>query len=209
MRTLLFCTAWASDQAHMDGRVGKWLKHHAGLPYPRETKLAVIGDGIATEIAWPHGDYHRVNLEPHLGRPSHLDYPGWWRSFAHSAHVARELGCERIWHCESDFMLCSWRMICRMNEIEEGWVAFWCGRHSMPETGVQVISHHYFDTLAAFGQRINTLGGIHAEHVIPFTSIIRDMVGDRFGEAGTPPEAIPMVDYYGQRPGEMECFYRG
>lgn len=192
----------------MDGRVGKWLKHHAGLPYARETKLAVIGDGIAPEITWPEGDYQRVNLEPHIGRPSHLDYPGWWRSFAHSAHVARELGCERIWHVESDFFLASWRMLSKMDEIETGWVSFWCHRHGFPETAIQVIGAEYFDALAGFGLRINQLVGQHAETAIPFTLSIKDMVGDRYGEWGRPPAEIGALDYYGQRPGEMDPLFR-
>ena len=120
MRTLLFCTIYAEDQAGM-GRLEKWLEHHQGLAYPCEVKLAAIGDGIDPRIYWPSGLDSISNLQPHLGRPSHLNYPGWWRSFAHSVTVARANQCRRIWHVESDFFIASQRMIDRMHSLTRGW----------------------------------------------------------------------------------------
>lgn len=207
MKTLLFCTAWADSTEAMAARVGRWVAHHDAIAYPCTVELAVIGDGIAPSITWPAGAYHRTNLEPHLGRPAHLDYPGWWRSFGHAATVARELGCRRIWHVESDFFLASRRMVNKLNEIEQGWVVFWCARHGFPETAVQAIGEENFDLLADLGAKHMTFAGRHAEHIIPFTTVIRDMVGDRYGETGVPPETIAGLDYYGQCPGHIPMVF--
>jgi hypothetical protein len=209
LKTLVFCTAWSDSAEHMRSRVGRWAEHHSRLPWPCSVELAVIGDGIAPEIPWPDGNYRAVNLEPHLGRPSHLDYPGWWRSFGYAATIAREAGCHRIWHVESDFFLASWRMIVRMNEIEQGWIAFWCPRHGFPETAIQVIAEEHFDQLAELGRQCREFAGRHAEHVIPFSTIICDMKGDRYGEGGTPPNEIPGLDFFGQCPGNVSMIYEG
>lgn len=209
MRTLLFCTAWSDSTEAMATRVGRWLDHHAMLPYPCEVVLAVIGDGIDGSIQWPGGFYQRANLQPHLGRPSHLDYPGWWRSFGHSATIARELECKRIWHVESDFFIASQRMINRMSEIETGWIAFWCARHNFPETAIQVIGEEHFDKLADLGARHMDFAGKHAEHIIPFTTIIRDMKGDRYGESDADPTTIAGLDYYGQWRGHVPAVFAG
>lgn len=207
MKTLLFCTAWADSTEAMANRVGRWFTHHGSIPYPCPVELAVIADGIAPGIRWPDGAYYRANLEPHLGRPSHLDYPGWWRSFGHAAKVARELGCQRIWHVESDFFLASHRMVNKMNEIERGWVVFWCARHGFPETAVQVIAEEYFGKLSKMERDYHSFRGRHAEHILPFTTVIRDMVGDRYGELGVMPETIADLDYYGQCPGNIPMIF--
>jgi hypothetical protein len=197
----------------MQGRVGRWLNHHGRIAYPCDVEFAVVGDGIAPEITWPQivhppGNYHAANLAPHLGRPSHLDYPGWWRSFGHAATIARDLGCRRIWHVESDFYLASRRMVNKMNEIEKGWITFWCPRHAFPETGIQVIAEEHFDQLALVGERCQKFSGRHAEHVLPITTIICDMVGDRYGESEVNPATIEGLDFYGQCPAHITVPFR-
>lgn len=199
-------------------RLQKWLDHHAAIEYPCEVQLAAIGDGVRDEIVWPaipfgtglRPDirYHAINLHPHLGRPSHLNYPGWWRSFAHSVKIARANGCRRIWHVESDFFLASHRMVERMNSLVQGWSAFWCRKHNFPETGVQVICENVFDVLQVYERRRLQMEGRHAEGVLPFNNIFRDMVGDRYGEDGIPPDAINGLDYYGQARPETVFLFR-
>jgi hypothetical protein len=208
MRTLLFCTAWGESTEAMANRLGRWVEHHSALPYPCPVVLAAIGDGIDEEIEWPPGDYIRHNLMPHLGRPSHLEYPGWWRSFSHAATVALESGCERVWHVESDFFLASQRMLNRMNEIEQGWIAFWCHRHGFPETAVQVVGAEHFGTMAGLWGRHEDFIGKHAEHVLPLTTIICDMVGDRYGETAVDPATIAGLDFYGQCPSTIRVPFR-
>jgi hypothetical protein len=203
LRTLLFCTAWAEGAGELDLRVGRWVRHHAALPWPCDVRLAVAGDGIAGDVAWPAGDYARLNHQPHLGRPGHLAYPGWWRSFSSSLTLACDVGAERIWHVESDFFIASERMIARMDAHISGWTAFWCGRWGFPETAVQLIAGDRYRALQDIrtqleGGAFRTFDGQHAEHVLPFDEVERGMVGDRYGEAGLDPRGIADLDYYGQ-----------
>ena len=193
------------------GRLEKWLEHHQHLLYPCWVITAAIGDGIDPAIRWPEqrgNGYVEVNLEPHLGRPSHLNYPGWWRSFAHSVTVARANQCRRIWHVESDFFIASQRMIDRMHSLTRGWSAFWCPRHQFAETGIQVICEDKFAELEAYKSRRRQMEGRHAEGVLPLNNVFRDMVGDRYGEAGTHPLAIDGLDYYGQVTPETPMVFR-
>jgi len=50
--------------------------------------------------------------------------------------------------------------------------------------------------------------GRHAEGVLPLNNVFRDMVGDRYGEAGTHPLAIDGLDYYGQVTPETPMVFR-
>jgi hypothetical protein len=210
MRTLLFCTAWGETSNALERRLGRWVRHHAALHYPCDVALGAIADGIPVSVGWPSGDYHQVNFEPHLGRPSHLSYPGWWRSFTYGAALARSIHCQRIWHVESDFFIASHRMIARLDSLRSGWSAFWCHRHGFAETAVQVIGADRFQALDNLRDRIHTFDGQHAEAVLPFDQVIKDMVGDRYGEMGTRPQDVPGLDYYGQLPdGEPAWFETG
>lgn len=208
VKTLLFGTAWAGSQADMDARSGRWLAHHRAIPWPCEVEFALIGDGIKNGISWPEG-CHRVNLEPHLGRPAHLEHKGWWRSFCHSASLARELGCERIWHIETDAYVASSRTVQWLDSVKSGWEVAWCPRHNFPETCLQAIGVDCFDTLAGFWGRYPTLRGHHPEHVLPFTRVEKGLVGDRYGESGTDPAAIDGLDFYVQTPPNITVPYRG
>ena len=212
MRTLLFCTAWADSTEALDRRLGRWLRHHAGLPWPCEVRLAVATDGLPANVTRPEPalDYLFWNHEPHLGRPAHLNYPGWWRSFTSSLDLARMIGAERIWHVESDFLVTSSKMIERLDTARAGWTAFWCPRHNFPETAIQVIGGDRFEKMASLKAELQGSGyrrfiGRHAEEVLPFDTIDRSMNGDRYGEAGIDPKTIEGLDFYGQAPDALEA----
>jgi hypothetical protein len=216
VKTLLHCTAWAETTAELDHRVGRWLRHHQAIPWPATTDMryGVTGDGIGPEVVWPAGDYEAENLLPHLGRPSHLAYPGWWRSFTYSVVMAEQIGADRIWHVESDFFLASRRMIERLSDVRSGWVAFWCPRHQFAEAAVQVICRDRFNQLHAIRNRLmasnwTCFDNDHAEFVFPFDQVDRSMCGDRFGEAGVDPLAVAGLDFYGQLRGDFGPVFEG
>jgi hypothetical protein len=203
LKTLVFCTAWAETTADLDARVGRWLRHHQAIPWPCEVVIAVFADGLPEPVTWPAGDYFRANLYPHLGRPNHLSYPGWWRSFAYASRAARLAGCERIIHIESDFYICSWRMVDKLAELTSGWTAFWCARHGFPESAIQVIGPNRFSEIDSLWEQLSMtdfrgFDGCHAEWSLPFDRIVREMTGDRYGELGKEPRSIPGIDWYGQ-----------
>jgi hypothetical protein len=212
LRTLLFCTAWADNAEALDRRVGRWVRHHASIPWPCDVRLAVAADGIDPDVPWPAGDYERLNHVPHLGRPDHLSYPGWWRSFTSGLTLACNVGAVRMWHVESDFFVASERMVDRLHAATRGWTAFWCERWGFAETAVQAICCDRYRDLQDLKTRLEvggyrTFDGQHAEHVLPFDQVERGMVGDRYGEAGVDPRSIPGLDYYGQLGPEFDPLF--
>lgn len=78
-------------------------------------------------------------------------------------------------------------MLDYINSVESGWTVFWCSGYEMPETAIQVICEDQFDimdNLAAKGS--GEFDGHLAERILPFTSINKDFVGDRYGEFKIP-----------------------
>jgi hypothetical protein len=215
MRTLLFCTSVARGANErgdpVDTRIQKWIDHHAAIPWPCSMMYAVFVDGDAAPPVWPSsrpawdrwGAFHHLNLFPHLGRPGHLAYPGWWRSFIYALRWARVVGAERIWHVESDFFIASERMVQRMDAERSGWSAFWCPHYGFAESAIEIIPNDRYEVFGRVSDRAATdqfrfYDGQHAEACLPFDRVIQDMVGDRYGEDDRDPATIPDLDFYGQ-----------
>jgi hypothetical protein len=195
-QTLIFCTSHMADAEAWHGRYRRWLQHHAAIPWT-DALLCLIDDG--SPVLPPPQEVTSVSalapLPPspalpllvrfpdRLGRPALLHYPGWWRSFLHSVVVARDYGCERIVHIESDSFVLSRRMAAFVQERRTGWTAFWCPRWRFPETCIQVICADQFDTMHRMLEGgWDRYAGQLAERVLPFTEVVREPHGNRYGE---------------------------
>lgn len=197
--TLVFCTSYVAGAADWAGRYRRWLQHHRAIPWQRAL-LALIDDASpywppATEVTsvrvgqpWPAAPKLplMVHFDQRLGRSGMVHYPGWWRSFLASSEVARLYGCTKIVHIESDAFVLSRRMLDFIESRERGWTAFWCPRWRFPETAIQVICSDQFDAMSAIAAGgLERLGGRLAEHVLPFTEVVREPHGNRYGETRT------------------------
>jgi hypothetical protein len=192
--TLLFCTSYFSDEAAWNSRYEKWLSWYLPL-VPERTLVGIIDDGSKfvpnsgnLQIVDAHSG---VGLESpvlirfgnNLGRSATLVYPGWWRSFLHAATVAKSIGAKRIVHVESDAFIFSTEMLEFLFSRTSGWHVMWSPHYSMPETAIQVICEDAFDAMAGFASRPFTeFEGQLAEHLLPFTSVVKRFSGDRFSE---------------------------
>jgi hypothetical protein len=196
-RTLVFCTSYFEGAQAWNGRLRKWLRHHAALPWQQRPLLCLIDDGspvpppadevtpVAAGQALPDSDGRPlfVRFDTHLGRAGLLDYPGWWRSFLHAAEVARQGGCDKIVHIESDAFVLSRRMLQFLESRTRGWTAFWCPRWKLPETSIQVICADQFAALERLRQQgFSHLAGRYAERELPFTEVVHEPFGNRYGE---------------------------
>ena len=141
-----------------------------------------------------------------MGRLSHLAYFGWWRSFLFSFDIARKYDFEKIIHVESDCYLLTKKIIDDINNFESGWLTYWTDKYLFPETNIQVITKEKFfekDNLETLLERekrksFGFQDSFHAEKILPFTHINKDMVGDRYGEERL--EQRPEHNYYCQTP---------
>jgi hypothetical protein len=126
-----------------------------------------------------------VRFEDNLGRPTHIDYQGWWRSFLFPIIIAQKYGFDKMIHIESDFYVVSQDLMEYIGNAFEGWTAFYSKFHMFPETGIQVICKD------AFGEFIQFRRGAidrdfkvrkSAEYHLPFTKIEKRFQGDRLGQ---------------------------
>jgi hypothetical protein len=194
--TLVFCTSYVADAHAWESRYRRWLRHHMAVPWTHAL-ICLIDDASpfwppAVEVAslrigqpLPPSPPRPLMLhfDERLGRTGVTHYPGWWRSFLHSVQVARHYGCAKIVHIESDAFVLSRRMHDFIESRQQGWTAFWCPRWQFPETAIQVICADQFDAMeriAAGGWE--RLAGREAERVLPFTDVVREPHGNRYGE---------------------------
>ncbi len=197
--SFVFCTSYFEDQNAWEKRYARWLDHHAkvfpgvplfviddGSPYAPEDPGITIGSDLKTLAL---GDRATIFHFPNrLGRPSLLNYPGWFRSFTFSVEIARRFNFRKIIHVESDAFILSHKALDYINGVSTGWTAFWYPDEAFAETCLQVICEDKFAALNRFRvtpyetQYANKLIELH----LPFTHIERGVRGSRHGGPRVP-----------------------
>ena len=196
MKTLVFCTAFSKTQLRWRRRFFKWLQgiEGSGLQY---TQIMLVDDGspvfpdcfefkqidsTSTECT---DRVVLLSLVPHFGRPSHLDYPGWFRSFGQALLYGLTHRFDKVVHVESDAYIYTTRLAGSINEQCDGWRVFWCPKYNMPETGLQVIAgaQAILKAHTQFNQPYCNYQGQHAEFYVHYDIADQSFIGDRYGEA--------------------------
>jgi hypothetical protein len=212
-RTLVFCTSYSDSLPYWNERWGRWL-NAIGRSGVRYDKILIVDDGSPLLPDWgnvaitdvasarpdnPATEIHRFNDT--LGRNIEGEpFPGWYRSFSYAVHYAIDAGYDRIIHIESDAFLLSRRAVDFFNRCDSGWVALWSRTHRWPESTMQIINRDQFDRCIGFFSKPYAahLQTPHQaiETLLPFTSVNRELIGDRYGEIG---EIVPYgADYVSQ-----------
>lgn len=196
MRSILFCTSFIKDEASWQQRYSRWLDFYNASPLG-DTMKFMIDDGspfspadarietVAHDAPLTYAQHKivRVHFPNNLGRQSMSIYPGWWRSFLHSINIAREVGAQKIIHIESDAFILSDRLFEFIDSVQTGWHVLWAQRYGLPETAIQVICEDQFESLTNFKQQAEqTPPTEFAEHILPFTSVDKSFLGDRYSE---------------------------
>jgi hypothetical protein len=196
MKTLLFCTSYASTQAGWQGRYKRWLDFFGRSPLQRD-QILLIDDGSPVLPAWrgvrmltelperqPNDKVVFFHFEKNLGRSAVRVYPGWFRSFAFAAVYARKYGFDKVVHVESDSFVFSERLVRFIDGLQSGWTTFWCPRWGFPETCLQVICADQMESFLELStiDYDSVLTDLAIETVLPFTDVRKDFIGDRYGE---------------------------
>ena len=232
MNTMIFCTCWLG---RVRGYV-RWVKHHMQRFNSDNITFYIIDDGSPEHLLHEllskcevsskliclssMDDFTLlknlteklviISIRPHLGRPGHTAYPGWWRSFLSSSLVASLNNYEKIIHIESDFYVISKKMTDYLMSLTSGWHTAWCKRHKFIETGIQVICKDALPSFENFKEKNfsnwKPLCKRTAEGIIKDFSTVFDMsfVGDRLGEFKH--DILGPIDYYGQLTRENDVF---
>jgi hypothetical protein len=196
MRSIIFCTSYMSDQRAWESRYKRWFNYYRksalcadfivaiddASPFaPQCSDISVVDARTTLPADSPFCGVMR--FPDRLGRASLTTYPGWWRSFLHSLNVARMVKADKIIHIESDAYILSERLMTFINEKETGWTCLWSPHFRLPETAIQIICSDQFHQLESFQNRAQEdLNGHFAEKILPFTSIEKSFIGDRYGE---------------------------
>ena len=224
MKTLVFCTSYASFKESWTRREAIWIKalERSDLHFDQ---LLIVDDASPFLPAWPNVTIVRESEvalpqqlscdaaivlythEKRLGRASVFDFPGWYRSFAFGVLYGASHGFDKIIHVESDAFLVSRRIQDHFNRATRGWFSLWCETYQFPEIAIQMAAGPDVDRMAEFVREPYTrmVGHIH-ETMFPFTHLERMFVGNRYGEtiAHVPKHA----DYSAQtHNGQPDSFY--
>lgn len=212
MKTLLFCTSYASSHGTWEKRYRKWINYYLNSKLVFDQML-VIDDGSPVMPSWPDFEILNENsiasfspralfhFSNNLGRPGPLNYPGWFRSYSFAAQYAKKNGFKRVVHIESDAYLTSQKAFEFVNNRKTGWHALWSPRYNFPESGIQVICEDQIDSFEKVSKvsYADTYAGNVLDAMLPYTSICKELNGDRFGEDRSLP-ALDKIDYICQLP---------
>lgn len=154
MKTLLFYTAYAATREQWQKNFDTWFSSIkiSGLHYDQ---ILIPDDGSAEIPVQSHmACYHQgqvfasqpdqpivvYRFAQRLGRPALFDHPGWHRSFVYAGAYAKQFDFDKVIHIEADCSVISQRFVDYLNRFSTGWEAFWCPRHRLSETSIQVIA---------------------------------------------------------------------
>lgn len=204
MKTLVFCTAYASTQDRWEELHSRWINAIEN-GYLNADKILIPDDGSPEIPEWEGIAYvnegELTDQEPeeravvykfknNLGRPSLYSHRGWYRSFTFAGMYAKKYGYDKVIHVEADSFLITKNIQEYLNNFSEGWEAFWCRRHQIPETALQVIAGEkwiseyakfYEIPFAQFEGRPPDPGVEQGEPWLPYT-VNKNFIGDRYGE---------------------------
>lgn len=199
-KTLLFCTSYFENALQWTSRYERWLEHHLAIHWSIDS-VAMIDDGSpfvphskllepldATLLGKaPLPQRALVRFKDNLGRKSTLQYPGWWRSFQLALDLAQSYGFTKLVHVESDTYLLSERMLDLVESTESGWTLFWSSHFKWPETALQIICQDAFAEYASIVKKgPYGLGDLPAEDVLPYTRVVKNLIGDRYSDFNAP-----------------------
>lgn len=195
-KTLLFTTSYCPDNDVWEKRLYEWYNYFSSSSLVYD-KLLILDDSSPILPAWnnvlnitepfnnePVEKNLLIRFKTHLGRPSMLNYPGWFRSFSFAAKYAIKFNYSKIIHIESDAYIVSEKLFNYVNNLNKGWVSLWCNLYKFPETAIQIIckdqiANYYNITQLPYEKYfINS----PIENMIPFTLIEKQFIGDRYFE---------------------------
>ena len=195
-KILLFGTSFSKTHKDWEMRYKKWYDYYTqssikysnlliiddGSPIlPQWNDLTIINAPFANELDTKHNLIHFSN---NLGRPSHLNYPGWFRSFRFAIRYAKMFNYEKIIHIETDAYVISNKLINFINEIHSGWQPLYCKKHLFPESAIQIIGKDCIDRAWKTVELDYATYFLDRdiERIFPFTNVITNFEGDRYFE---------------------------
>jgi len=176
-----------------------------------EDRMQLVAVSINREI---NDKIFICHFRNNYGRPFQTLYPGWWRSFAFGAWLARQYKYDKLIFIESDAFLLTPKAFQTIRNVKEGWWSVWCKSYNSMESAIQVICKDKFELYESywrFGPHFwwkhcpNYARELNPNEYCPEFTLqahvngYLDLKGDRYGEDRFPTDSIPRdVDYFCQ-----------
>ena len=157
-----------------------WLDYYKKL-FP-DSCFVIVNDGPDLGH-WNRMDTQVIYLEPRLGRVSHLNHAGLFRSLRHMCYWMSDT-IKMLW-IEWDFYILSQRCIDWVCSISRGLVGAWCPQHNFPETSMIILCQDQYVNFYSFiNQWATTPESVELERAMPFTEVKKDFIGNRYSDVG-------------------------
>jgi hypothetical protein len=178
-------------------KIIKWYKEKWNMPWD----IFVLNDGLnvpVIEELIKETDCIVISFEEHLGRKSIHDYPYEWRNLYYINNILKEY--DKVLFMANDFYILKKEMIDFINNFNQGWAAFWSNGYGWPESACQIINKNCsnYTNFINSGNFHERSPHIQYELQAPFTNIIKNFKGCRYGEYLHSHELTPDMDYWGQ-----------
>jgi len=161
-----------------------------------ESRLAFL-NGVVD-----NSDIIFLRNDQHLTRNGGYDYPYCWRAMNRMKELFPRF--DKIYAIDSDYFLCSERIVKHAAEQNSGWIAYWCLKYLFPESACQILNKDIYHQIQPVDWM--TWNGRVMEPSLPYTDVCRDFNTDRYGESSLKQE--PWMDGYGQANGKVEIIYQ-
>jgi hypothetical protein len=167
---------------------------------------------IDFSCSWHNNDFVREYLDihrfdDHLPRKSCLEYPYIWRGTDYVKQIIKKYNPDKIIMTDTDCFIMNSEMCEFIKNMDSGWNVFWCKRYGFPEAALSVLCKDSFHLLDEFFKDgWETKNNVAAELVFPYTGVIKEAIGDRYGEYTN--EIPKDADFACQIPVEMKVEFK-
>jgi hypothetical protein len=207
-RTLLFAPLFLDGPERFE-RNRQWFEHIKIIkPYLDFDEIYMVDNASNPDLLEKFEKYTDYSINIHncrvrLNRNSEHGYGYWYRAFGKAAKYAIDNNYDRIVHIDTDVYPLNKRILDKVNSLDTGWNCFWSEMHQYPESIFQVICYDQLQNMYDFmtGDFLKFYPNGLAEKEIPWTNIIKDFKGDRFGEKRLLQTSD--MDYYCQKPNDI------
>ncbi len=214
MKTLLVSFCWLDEPDRIIRNLN-WLKYIKNLQSDLGfTRIALLDNASSKdnlELLRPRihneaGELKFMFMEPgvldvyrfdtHLPRMGNLEYPFCWRGLKYIKRFLKEY--DKIVFMDTDFYVLSPKLAEFIKGLNTGWTTFYSQYYDFPECSCWVLCKDSFYLLDEFPIPTYTCyNGTPMEDLLPFTNIVTEFRGDRYGEFAN--KCIRLdADYYAQ-----------
>lgn len=132
-----------------------------------------------------------------LPRTGVWEYPYWWRCLDYLKVLIQREDITKLIHIDTDCYVLTPRLADYVRTRNTGWYVFWSQKYNFPEAAFWIVGEDSIQRFLDFPiPSFSFYNGREAEHILPFTEVVKSFTGDRYGEVAASQDNT--MDYYCQ-----------